>query len=252
MAAPPGYSDKILDDSFTGTSLDTDIWNTYISSSGTGYGAAWNANGTGGSGGSPGGNSYAYYEPSQVSVDNGLTLTAVNGSAQPGYDWTSGVVSTWGKFEFTGGYVQIKARMTDGDGMWPALWMLDADANYEIDIFEGNMLGNGVNSNDNYSWTLHEPSGDQYGGVSNTGTDLGAGYHIYGLKWVPGQSITWYLDGVQIGQITSAEATIPSDPMELLIDLDVASPGTSGWHSVPDATTLSPSTMNVAEVQVYQ
>ena len=60
------------------------------------------------------------------------------------------------------------------------------------------------------------------------GTDLGAAYHVYGLKWVPGQSLTWYVDGTQIGQVTSAQAPIPDDPMELIVALDVASPSTSG------------------------
>ena len=39
-----------------------------------------------------------------------------------------------------------------------------------------------------------------------TGVDLTAGYHTYGLAWDPGQSLTWYLDGKEIAEITSAEA----------------------------------------------
>ena len=255
MTAPPGYSSSILDDSFTGTSLNSNIWNTYISCSGTGYGAAWSANGTGGSGGTAGGTSYAYYEPSQVSVNNGLNLTAVTGSAQPGYGYTSGVVATWNKFEFTGGYVQIKAKIDSAaaldNGVWPALWMLDNGCNHEIDIFEGGFTGTGTPSGA-FPYTYHEPDGSTlFSSQIQTSEDLGGGYHIYGLKWVPGQSITWYLDGQQVGQITSAEVPIVSDPMELLIDNDVACP-TCGWHSGPGATTPSPSTMQVAEVQVWQ
>jgi hypothetical protein len=252
MAGPPGYGRLIFDDSFAGTGLDRSKWNTYIACSGTGYGAAWNGNGSGGSGGSPGGFSAAYYEPSQLRVDDGLRLTAVRGSSQPRYQWTSAVVSTWGHFEFTGGYVQIRARMTDGDGMWPALWMLDNGARHEIDIFEGNFTGNGVDPDANDAWTLHTPSGAQFGGLTNMGTDLGAGYHVYGLKWIPGRSITWYVDGTQIGRVTSAEAPIPDDPMELLINLDVASSRTAGWHSPQNRTSPSPSVMRIAQVQVYQ
>ena len=252
MARPPVYGHLIFDDSFAGTSLDRSDWNTYIACSGTGYGAAWNGNGWGGSGGSPGGFSAAYYEPSQLRVDDGLRLTAVRGSRQPRYQWTSAVASTWGHFEFTGGYVQITARMTDGQGMWPALWMLDNGARHEIDIFEGNFTGNGVNPDANDAWTLHTPSGAQFGGLTNMKTDLGAGYHVYGLRWIPGRSITWYVDGTRIGQVTRAEAPIPDDPMELLINLDVASSRTSGWHSTPNGASPSPSVMRIAQVKVYQ
>ena len=84
------------------------------------------------------------------------------------------------------------------------------------------------------------------------GTDLGAAYHVYGLRWIPGPSLSWQVDGTQIGQVTSAQAPIPADPMELILALDVASPSTSGWHTPEDGTTPSPSVMRVAEVQVYQ
>lgn len=167
------------------------------------------------------------------------------------------MVSTYGKFQFDGGYVQIKAKVPVGDGLWPGFWMLPGRGakhgdDFELDIFEGDYTGNQVNPIDNYAWNLHTPSGAQFGGLTSTGVDLGAGYHIYGIDWVPGQSITWYLDGKPVGMLTSAQAPIPNEPMELILDLDVASPTTAGWHTVYDSTTPSPAVVNVAEVQVYR
>jgi beta-glucanase (GH16 family) len=54
---------------------------------------------------------------------------------------------------------------------------------------------------------------------------LAGGYHIYGLKWIPGVSLTWYVDGVQIGQVTSARAVIPDEPMQIIMSLQVANKG---------------------------
>jgi beta-glucanase (GH16 family) len=118
-------------------------------------------------------------------------------------------------------------------------------------VFEGNYIANGVNPNDNDAWNLHTPSAT-FGGVTNAGTNLTSGYHIYGMNWVPGQSITWYLDGRPVGWLTSAETPIPNEPMELILDLQVANGTASAWRTADDASTPSPSTMEVAEVQVYR
>ncbi len=205
MSAPPGFSHRIFEDAFVGRKLNTRRWNTYITSKAAG-GAPWNGDGRGGSGSSPGGFNSGYFEPSQISVDNGLTLRAVRGSARAGFAWTSGVVSTYRKFQFDGGYVQIKAEVPGGDGMWPGLWMLPGPGgtggdNYDFDIFEGNYIGNAVSPNDNYAWNLHSTT-QTVGGLTNTGANLTAGYHVYGMNWIPGRSITWYLDGREVGQIT--------------------------------------------------
>ncbi|MGA2520237.1 MAG: glycoside hydrolase family 16 protein [Acidimicrobiales bacterium] len=255
MAPPPGYPTEIFGDSFSGTALDTSKWSTFITSNAA-HGWPWSSDGAGGSGSSAGDFDAEYFEPGQVSVDNGLSLTAVRGSTRPGYTWTSGVVCTYGKFQFDGGYVQIKAKAPAGDGMWPGLWLLPgpggtAGDNFELDMFEGGYTGNGANPADNDAWHLHTPSG-VVGGVTNTGANLTAGYHVYGVAWVPGQSVTWYLDGVQVGRVTSAQVPIPDEPMELILDLQVADSAAQGWITTDDATTPSPSVLQVAAVAVYR
>ena len=123
---------------------------------------------------------------------------------------------------------------------------------FELDIFEGNYTGNEVSPNDNFAWNLHTPSGAQFGGLTSTGINLGTAYHVYGIDWIPGRSITWYLDGKPVGMLTSSETAIPNEPMELIMDLDVAGPTTAGWHTTVDGTTPSPAVTSVAEVQVYR
>ena len=68
---------------------------------------------------------------------------------------------------------------------------------------------------------------------------------------IPGQSITGYFDGKQVWQVTaSSGATIPGEPYEIMLELQVAAQQTSGWHTVTTGTTPS-ATMDVAEVQAY-
>ena len=255
MPAPAGYTTKLFDDTFAGTTLDRTKWNSYITSKAA-NGWPWNANGSGGSGMNAGGFNAEYFSPGQVAVHNGLTLSAVRRSVHAGSTWTSGVVSTYGKFEFDGGFLQIKAKMPAGAGMWPGLWMLPGPGgsggdNYEIDMVEGNYLMRGASPNDVDAWHIHTPS-SVAGGLTNTGKDLAAGYHVYGLKWVPGKSVTWYVDNKAVGSLTSAQITIPNEPMELILDLQVADNAASGWITAANASTPSPSTLQIAEVQVYR
>lgn len=264
LSAPAGYSssDLIFQEDFSGTTLDS-YWHTYLTSKAA-NGWAWNDNGSGGSGM---GNQYdaEYFMPSQVAVSNGqLDLTAIrqpvngiiNGGTPYTFPVTSGVVSSYGNFEFNGGYLQISMKAPSGDGAWPGLWLLPGKGaatssdNFELDIQEGGMTGSGP-ANQNFSWHLHTPSGT-VGGVVDTGVDLTAAFHTYAIDWQPGKSITWYLDGKQIAQVTSAQVPIPNEPMELMMNPGVANSNTSGWHTTLDSSTPSSMQMQVDSIQLYQ
>lgn len=263
LSAPAGFasSDLVFEENFSGTALDSD-WHTYITSNAA-NGWAWNSYGSGGSG--PGGAYDADYDmPSQVSVSNGLLdLTAIKqpvsgmnqGTAQT-FPITSGAVSSYGNFEFNGGYLQISMKAPSGDGAWPGLWLMPGKGagtsgdNFEIDMQEGGYTGSGP-ANQAFSYHLHTPSGE-FGGVVDTGIDLTAGFHTYGINWVPGESITWYLDGKQMAQVTSAQVPIPNEPMELIMSNQVANSNAAGWHTALDSSTPSSMQMLVDGVQLYQ
>jgi len=263
LSAPAGYSssDLVFQEDFSGTTL-SNYWHTYLTSNAA-NGWAWNSNGSGGSG--MGNQNNAEYDmPSQVSVSNGmLDLTAIRqpvngiaGGTPYTFPVTSGSVTSYNNFEFNGGYLQISMKAPSGDGAWPALWLLpgagagSSGDNFEIDMQEGGMLGSGP-ANQNFAWHLHTPSGT-FGGVVNTGVDLTAAFHTYAIDWQPGKSITWYLDGKQVGQVTSAQAPIPNEPMELMLSNTVANSSTSGWHTALDSSTPSTMQMQIDSIQLYQ
>jgi beta-glucanase (GH16 family) len=166
------------------------------------------------------------------------------------------VISSYDKVEFDGGYLQVSMKEPTGDGSWPAIWLLPGAAsrqetdNAEIDVQEGGFTGSG-NPNDVVANHLHETT-LQYGNDTNVGTDLTAGYDTYGIDWVPGQSITWYLNGKETEKITSAQAHIPNEPMELILDEAVAGPSAWGWHTVADQHTPGNMAMMVNDIQLYQ
>jgi beta-glucanase (GH16 family) len=262
LSAPSGFtsSDLVFQDDFSGTTLGS-TFHPYITSNAA-QGSPWNSNGSGGSG--PGGAYDADYDmPRQVSVNNGLDLTAIKqavsgenqGSAQT-FPITSGAVSSYGNFEFTGGYLQISMKAPSGDGAWPGLWLLPGKGagssgdNFEIDMQEGGYTGSGP-ANQAFSAHLHTPSGT-FGSQVDSGIDLTAGFNTYGIDWVPGKSITWYLNGKQMAQVTSAQMPIPTEPMELIMDSQVANSNAAGWHTALDSSTPSSTQMLINGVQLYQ
>ncbi len=260
MAPPPGYanSQMIFDDDFSGTSLNASKWVTYLGSSG----AVWNNNGAlpppySGPTLPGAGNESAMFSPSQVAVDNGLTLTAQRNTNEyaSAYPWISGVVTTEGNFSLptTGWYVQVKAKMPDqSQGMWPAIWFLPGVPGTpfnEIDGYEGGLLGSGQpNTLMNSNYFADQGQQDQ---LTSLGFDTTAGFHVYGVRFIPGQSITWYVDGDPVYQLlASSSVTITSEPYQIMLELQVATQQTAGWHTVTNANT-PPSTMQIAEVQAY-
>lgn len=270
-AVPPVVSPQqqrarlMFSDTFPGGSLDQAKWNPFITSRAV-NGRPWTdpTASQAGRGVQVGCNySAQYYLPGQVRVDQGLDLVAsrqptggtCNDTQSPAtFPWRSGAISTYSHFQFDGGYVEVTMKPPSGDGLWPAVWMLpgpggtQGDDN-EIDIQEGGFAPPGQAAR-TFAWHLvHDSS--TWGGVVDTGATLAEGFHRYALSWVPGQSLTWYFDGKQVGQLTKSEAPIPDEPMELIVDLAVATPKAAGWHPPGDAQTPSPATLQVASVAVW-
>ena len=253
MSAPPGFTTKIFEDAFNGTSLNNSLWDTYLQANGQ----VWSNFGTlplpysGSNAGEP---NVAMFSPAQVSVDNGVTLTAQRNTNQWAgtYPWISGVLTTGGKFELPSDkpwYVQVKAQMPDqSQGMWPAIWFLPGVAGTptnEFDGYEGGWPGGNPNEIEHTDFWADQGQVQQ---AYNVGADVTAGYHVYGFAFKPGNSVTAYFDGRQVWQASGV--TVNGQPYEIIIELQVADAHDSGWHTVTNGGT-PPSSMRIAEVQAY-
>jgi beta-glucanase (GH16 family) len=258
MAPPAGYSagQRILDDQFSGTSLNSAHWNAFMGGQGD---PMWNSEGL------PAGDSAAgtqshqtYFSPSQVTVNNGLTLTMVpDAKYSPlGYGYRSGVVTTGDKFILRSGYVQIKAKMSDASqGGWPAIWFVDPNGgggSQEIDLQEGGFTPKGAGlpsdtpENKTFVSTYHTPSDTQSDFGYATPEPMNAGFNTYGMEYIPGRSIKTYFNGRLVGSWTK---DISTTPYEIVIWNTQASANTSGFHTTGESP--NPSDLSVAEVQVY-
>jgi beta-glucanase (GH16 family) len=186
-----------------------------------------------------------------VSVSGGmLNLTAKKNDRS--HKYTSGVITTGGSptspatFAFQYGYMEMSARYPAGKGMWPAFWLLPADGSWPPEIDAPEWLGNTpMIDYVTIHWGVdhhgHHPSSQR---AYNTGEDLSAGFHTYGVDW-QADHVTWYFDGKAVKNFTKVSA-IPHKPMYIIVNLAVG-----GWIAPPDKTNRYPASMLVDYVRVW-
>jgi beta-glucanase (GH16 family) len=238
VAPPPvaGNWKLIWQDEFNGTSLNP-VWRT------TQY---WDTTRT-----IVGQGELEAYDASAVSVNNGfLNLTARKEEKYAGAPYVSGLVQTGGvdglsgepTFNFRYGYMEVRAKIPKGQGIWPAIWMMPAsynDGNGELDVLE--VIGNEPNV---ANFSLHR--GGRHNTDTWTGPDFSQQFHTYGVDWQP-DHVSWYVDGVERGRMTDPALICPEAMYPIL---NVAVGG--DWPGAPDSTTKFPATMQVDYVRVWQ
>lgn len=258
MAPPAGYSASqlIFDDHFSGTSLNSAHWNTFMAGQ---RDQIWNPEGLPAGDSAPGTHFHqTYFSPSKVTVNNGLTLTMVPDTkySSLGYRYQSGVVTTAGRFTLRSGYVLIKAKMSDASrGGWPAIWFIDPSSgggSPEIDLQEGGFiparvgLPDGTPENNIFVSTYHTSSGSETSFSYATPQPMNTGFNIYGMQYIPGRSIKTYFNGRLVGSWTR---NISTTPYEIVIWNTQASVNASSFHTTGEPP--NPSRLSVAEVRVY-
>src|SRR5260221_5025001 len=133
-----------------------------------------------------------------------------------GYNYTSGMLTTYSTFAQTYSYFEMRADMPNEQGAWPAFWLLPANGSWppELDVLQ--MIGQDPNT---ANTTVHSDATGlhtvQSTAVKVPSTD---GFHNYGVLW-QADAITWYFDDVAV-----AHANTPADmhdPMYMLVNLAV-------------------------------
>ncbi len=170
--------------------------------------------------------------------------------------YTSGRIKTQGKYSFTYGKVEMRAKLPQGQGIWPAFWMLGDNIDSvgwpnsgEVDIME--FVGY---SPTNVYGTIHGP---EYNGAGGLGTSytypagFSNDFHTYGIEWEP-NVIRWYFDGQLFQTRTlddlSGRQWVFDHNFFILLNLAVG----GAWPGYPDATTVFPQKYTVDYVRVYQ
>jgi len=190
-------------------------------------------------------NSQAYNNPNYSNSANDPTLAPT--PFLPEY--TSGIITTYDSFKFTHGYAEIRARLPQGDGLWPAFWLLNGyyvDQQPEIDVIETR----GENPNELvHSYHLSPKDGGPpsytWSSFSSDPDGFSDGYHTYGIAWEPGK-LDWYVDGVK--KHTHTGPSVSSQNMYAILNLAVG--GNFNFADTDDSQF--PIDFEIDRIRVYQ
>ncbi|SDZ87540.1 Beta-glucanase, GH16 family [Arachidicoccus rhizosphaerae] len=168
----------------------------------------------------------------------------------------SGGINSSGKFNFTYGKIEVRAKFNQGQGSWPAIWMMpDEPAAYggwpnsgEMDIMEH------VNKESVVHQTLHNADVTNSSGGSTATHSASyntSDYNLYTEEWTP-TTIKYYVNNtLQYTYTKTASGGSNQWPYDQPFYIILNQSGGAGW---PGAITDSdlPFTMQVDYVRVYK
>lgn len=245
---PLSYQNYALvwNDEFDGTTLNSSDW-TYETGTGNG---GW------------GNSELQYYLERNTTVANGFLTIEAKDEFFNNSNYTSSRIITQNKRSFQYGRIDIRAAMPEGQGLWPALWMLGDNISTvswpkcgEIDIME--MVG-GVSTPDRGDDVTHGTAHWENGNgvkadfgdhIKSTSGKLSAEFHVYSIIW-DSQAIRWYFDDVKYHELNITSADMSEFHQKYFFILNVAVGGV--WPGSPDGTTVFPQKMYVDYIRVFQ
>ncbi|MDV3459120.1 glycoside hydrolase family 16 protein [Sphingomonas sp. HF-S4] len=210
-------------------------------------------------------NELQYYaeRPENVRVEGGrLILEARRERLEAradfgGQDYASGKLVTKGLAEWTGGFIEVRAKLPCGRGIWPAIWMLGTDdgagwpALGEIDIMEHVGWDPGRIHGTIHTKAYNHAIGTQKG-ANVVMADACKAFHTYQLDWNQDRLLIG-IDGRARMRFDNDgkgdPATWPFAKPQYLI-LNVAVGGWGGQKGVDPAAF--PARMEVDYVRVWQ
>lgn len=193
--------------------------------------------------------------------DGNLLITAVK-ETYTGPDgitrnYTSARLKTQGKFDQKAGRFEARIKITQGQGMWPAFWMLGNNIDQvgwpacgEIDVMEN------IGKEPAIIWgSIHGPGYTGGSGVGSSYT-LPSGkfaddFHLFAVEWETGV-VRFYVDNNLYETRTPADLPAGGTWVfdhTFFILLNVAVGG--DWPGSPDNNTQFPQSMLVDFVRVY-
>jgi beta-glucanase (GH16 family) len=184
-----------------------------------------------------------YYADDAFEFQNGILRIRAEKRSMGGFNYTSGVITSYRSFRQQYGYFEIRAKMPKGKGFWPAFWLLPMDRwPPEIDVLE--VLGHQTDvvyltNHWGADWQHHQSQGQWF-----QGPDFGSDFHLFGIDWEP-DVIIWYVDGVERFR---SYIGVPQEPMYLIANLAVG----GSWPGYPDSTTPFPSYFEIDYIRGYE
>ncbi|MGC2527143.1 MAG: glycoside hydrolase family 16 protein [Candidatus Acidiferrum sp.] len=207
---------------------------------------------------------YHTNRPENAHIKKGnLVITArkesYTGADRVTRDYTSARLKTQARFTQAYGRFEARIKIPQGQGMWPAFWMLGEDLPSvgwpkcgEIDIMEN--IGKEPGK---IHGSLHGPSTTARTSDLTSIFSLPAGqnfadaFHLYAVQWEP-NAVRFYVDSnlyatFNASQWPAGGTWVFDHPFFIILNLAVG----GDWPGNPDSSTKFPQSMLVDYVRVY-
>lgn len=194
--------------------------------------------------------------------NNCLVIKAIHESdLHASNQYTSARIHTANTYSFKYGKIAARIKLPEGEGIWPAFWMLGSNINEsggdtpwpqcgEIDILElyGSKNDGVIEGNLHYA----DASGSHamMGAVSYELEQgkFSDGFHVFELEWDESR-ISWFVDGTQFASTQISAQEMSEFHKDFYILLNIAVGGTFAGR--PDESAVFPQHMYVDWVRVY-
>ena len=228
----------VWEENFNGKTLNEKVWNNELGD-GCPNVCGWGNN-----------ERQVYTTENHKLVDGNLVITA----KKEGEKYTSTRITTAGKKEFKYGYMEARAKLPVGQGIWPAFWMLGSNIKQagwplsgEIDILE--YIGREPHTA--YT-TLHTKAnhGDHASSKKTPIADIENGFHTYGANWTA-EFIEFYIDGKSVYKFEPKDKSVEVWPFNqpFYFIVNVAVGGNFGGPEVDDS--IFPQEYTIDYIRVY-
>lgn len=207
------------------------------------------------------------YDPNQATIVKEGTNSYLNIEAKyapssqfPDQPYASSKLTTEGKYSLKYGRVEARMKLSNGQGAWPAFWMLPVNGNWpytgEIDIMEAKHRNpQSIDGTIHYDGNGYHFTGRSY----SSPTDLSSDFHVYAVEWGPNY-IKWFVDDILFHTATPNTTVNGGWPFNdnqfyIILNLAVGSAGTP-YTSVNGAGVAPvpgdfPAKLQVDYVRVY-
>jgi beta-glucanase (GH16 family) len=207
-----------------------------------------------------GNNELQYYSENRVEnarLENGRLIIEAHKEDFEESAFTSARLSSFPSGSWQYAYVEVRAKLPEGLGTWPAIWMLPVDNRYgkwpksgEIDIMEHVGYDPGV-----IHGTVHTQSFNHIHGTEKGAQKIVPGFaddfHVYAMNWTP-KKIEFFVDDVKYHEFVNTGQNSDDWPFDqpFYLLLNVAVGGNWGGR-LGVAEDIWPKRMEVDYVRVY-
>jgi len=186
-----------------------------------------------------------YYGENQfLFTDSTLKIVAEKKEEKEGIPYTSGMIDCSQYFKQQFGYFEIRCKMPQGTGFWPAFWLVSTEKwPPEIDVFE--IYTNEPNRISTTQHWLNKRNRKKMQPKNYKRDNLANGFHTFAVEWTP-KKIIWYYDDKKMRSSKRGVKFMPYK-MHIIINLEVG-----GWNESNVENATFPNNLEVDYVRVYK